>query len=149
MTWRRIGSFGSSGSIRLMKYGVMSTRNLSGAERPVALLVGQVQDLLDLVEVVDPVESCQRQSFHFSSGTSAQSGARRLTAGRPSGPSGARRVAQVDERRLGGGAGGLLVGDRGLDLVGVHAGSASWSASAPGRRPAPTHKVYAVCKSRR
>ena len=30
--------------------------------------------------------SCQRQSFHFSSGTSAHSGARRLTAGRPSGP---------------------------------------------------------------
>ncbi len=34
MTWRRIGSFGSSGSMRLMKYGVMSTRNLSGADRP-------------------------------------------------------------------------------------------------------------------
>ena len=55
MTWRRIGSFGSFGSIRLMKYGVMSTRNLSGADRPGALLVGQLEDLLDLLEVVDPV----------------------------------------------------------------------------------------------
>ena len=33
----------------------MSTRNLSGARQAVALLVGQVEDLLDLLEVVDPV----------------------------------------------------------------------------------------------
>ena len=38
-----------------MKYGVMSTRNLSGADRPGPLLVGELEDLLDLLEVVDPV----------------------------------------------------------------------------------------------
>ena len=38
-----------------MKYGVMSTRNLSGARQAVALLLGQVEDLRDLFEVVDAV----------------------------------------------------------------------------------------------
>ncbi len=66
--------------------------------------------------------SCQRQSFHFSSGTSSQIGARRLTAGEPFGAERAGRVGEVDERRLGGGPGGILVGDRRLDLLGVHAG---------------------------
>ena len=55
MTWRRIGSSGSLGSIRLMKYGVMSTRNLSGRRQARALLVGQLEDLLDLLELVDAV----------------------------------------------------------------------------------------------
>ena len=92
MTWRRIGSSGSSGSIRLMKYGVMSTRNLSGAERPARSSSVRFEDLLDLREVVDPVASCQRQSFHCSSGTSSQIGARRLTAGRAVGAERPRRV---------------------------------------------------------
>ena len=55
MTWRRIGSSGSFGSIRLMKYGVMSTRNFSGAERPSRSSSVRFEDLLDLLEVVDPV----------------------------------------------------------------------------------------------
>ena len=85
--------------------------------------------------------SCQRQSFHFSSGTSSQIGARRLTAGRPSGPS-----AWAGSRRLTNGASAsgalrVLVGDRRLDLLGVQ----------PSRPPCASrrrvHKEYALCKS--
>ena len=85
--------------------------------------------------------SCQRQSFHFSSGTSSQIGARRLTAGRPSGPSDLGGVAAVDERRLGGGPGGLLVGDRELDLLGVQ----TWFCLRGAERRR-VHKDYALCK---
>ena len=76
--------------------------------------------------------SCQRQSFHFSSGTSSQIGARRLTAGRAVRAERAGRVGEVDERRLGGGSGGVLVSDRRLDLLGVHAGEPPGSSVGPG-----------------
>jgi len=55
MTWRRIASFGSSGSMSEMKYGVMSTRNLSLAERPSRSSSVRLRICLDLLEIVDPV----------------------------------------------------------------------------------------------
>ena len=44
-----------AGSMRLMKYGVMSTRNLSGAPRPSRSFLGQLEDLCERLEVVDAV----------------------------------------------------------------------------------------------
>ena len=86
MTCRRIGSFGSFGSIRLMKYGVMSTRNFSGADSPSRSSSVSSRTCSISSRSLTRWLSCQRQSFHCSSGMSAQIGARRLTAGRPSGP---------------------------------------------------------------
>jgi len=71
MTWRRIGSFGSSGSMRLMKYGVTSTRNLSGAERPSLSSSVRFRTAPTSSSELTRLLSCQRQSFHLSSGTSA------------------------------------------------------------------------------
>ena len=108
-----------------MKYGVMSTRNLSGADRPVALLVGQLEDLLDLREVVDPVAQLPAPVVPLRVGHvlpergAAADGGRAVRAERPG------RVGQVDERGLGRGAGRVLVRDRGLDLLGVQRGRAS------------------------
>ena len=100
----------------------MSTRNLSGAERPARSSSVSSRICSISARSLTRLLSCQRQSFHFSSGTSSQSGARRLTAGAPSGP---RAVA--GSRRLTNGASAaaarrVLVRDRGLDLLGVHAG---------------------------
>ena len=108
----------------------MSTRNLSGADRPSRSSSVRFRTCSISSRSLTRWLSCQRQSFHFSSGTSSQIGARRLTAGRPSGPS-----ARAGSRRLTNGASaaarcGGLMGDRGLDLVGVHGGRP------PGRRAA-------------
>ena len=70
-----------------MKYGVMSTRNLSGAESPSRSSSVRLRICSISASSLTRLDSCQRQSFHFSSGTSAHSGARRLAAGRPSAPS--------------------------------------------------------------
>ena len=120
MTWRRIGSFGSSGSIRLAKYGVMSTRNLSSAVRPACSSSVRFRTAATSSSVLIRLLSCQRQSFHFSSGTSSQSGARRLRAGMPSGPSasaGSRGLTHARvERGHAVGRGGRAGG--GVDLLG-------------------------------
>ncbi len=120
MTWRRIGSLGSFGSIRLMKYGVMSTRNLSGAESPSRSSSVSSRICSISSRSLTRWLSCQRQSFHCSSGMSSHIGARRLTAGEPSGAERTGRVGEVHERRLGGDPGRVLVRDRRLDLLCVH-----------------------------
>ena len=95
-----------------MKYGVMSTRNLSGARQAGPLLVGQVEDRLDLLEVVDAVAELPAPVVPLLVGDVLPD--RRAAA--DGGPAVRTEhlggVAAVDERRLGGGAGGLLVGDR-------------------------------------
>ena len=84
-----------------------------------ALVVGQVQDLGDLLEVVDPVAELPAPVVPLlvrdvlpDRGAAAD----RRAAVRPEGLGG---IASIDERRLGGGQRGRLVGNRGLDLVGV------------------------------
>ena len=95
---------GSSGSIRLMKYGVMSTRNLSGAREAGPLLVGEVEDRLDLLEVVDAVAQLPAPVVPLLVGNvvperrAAADGGLAIRAERLG------RVAAVDERLLGGGA---------------------------------------------
>ena len=106
----------------------MSTRNLSGAERPARSSSVRSRICSISARSLTRWLSCQRQSFHCSSGTSSQIGARRLTAGAPVGAERLGRVGEVDERRLRGSSRGFLVRDRALDLLGVHA----WLAS--GRR---------------
>ena len=98
----------------------MSTRNLSGAERPARSSSVSSRICSISSRSLTRLLSCQRQSFHFSSGTSSQSGARRLTAGRPSGP---RTLAGSRWLTNGRGFSGRrsLAGDSGLDLLGVHA----------------------------
>ena len=105
-----------------------------------ALLVGQLEDLLDLGQVVDPVRELPAPVVPLLVGdVLPQRGApahRRATVGSER----LGRVAPVDERRLGQRARGVLVGDGGADLLGIHAGSP------PGGRGAVaplTHKVYA------
>src|SRR6266540_2945566 len=113
MTWRRIGSFGSSGSIRLMKYGVMSTRNLSGADSPSRSSAVRLRTWATSSRSLTRWLSCQRQSFHFSSGTSAQGRAAIV-------PERLGRIAAVDVRPPGLGGGRSLGRDGRLDLLGVH-----------------------------
>ena len=87
-----------------------------------ALLVGQLEDLLDLLEVVDPVAELPAPVVPLLVGDvfpdrgAAADGRGAVRAER------AGRVGEVDERSLGRGPGGLLVGDGGLDLLCVHAG---------------------------
>ena len=65
----------------------MSTRNLSGTERPSRSSSVSSRIFSISSRSLTRLLSCQRQSFHFSSGTSSQIGARRLTAGAPFAPS--------------------------------------------------------------
>ena len=73
----------------------MSTRNLSGEESPRRSSSVRFRTRPISSTVLTRFDSCQRQSFQRSSGTSAQIGARRLTAGLPSGPR-----ARAGSRRL-------------------------------------------------
>ncbi len=113
-----------------------------------ALIVGEVQDRLDLGEVVDPVTQLPAPVVPLLVGdVRPERGA--PADGRPAiGPEHACRVGEVDERRLGGRVRCILVSDGGLDLLGVHAADLLRQATdeRPRTRPA-THKVYAVCKS--
>ena len=124
-----------------MKYGVMSTRNLSGAERPGALLVGQLEDLLDLLEIVDPVAELPAPVVPLRVGHVLED--RRPPAHR--GPTvrteRSRRVGKVHEGRFGRRAHRVLVRDRVPDLLGVQAGL-----GLPDVRQL-LHKLYAVCMS--
>ena len=113
-----------------------------------ALVVGQVEDLLDLLEVVDPVAELPAPVVPLRVRDVLPERGAAADGGRAVRPEGPRRIGQVDERRLGGGPGGVLVRDRGLDLLGVHAGEPPGASVRPGRMAAPTHKVYAVCNSR-
>src|SRR3990172_9018186 len=124
----------------------MSTRNLSGAESPSCSSSVRLRTTPTSSSVLTLLLSCQRQSFHFSSGTSCHSGARRLTAGCPSGPR-------------------ALAWSRGLThSASVAATPAAWWAAATwisrastrsdllkrrasSLRTSATHKVYALCMS--
>ena len=124
----------------------MSTRNLSGRRQALALLVGQLEDLLDLGEVVDPVAELPAPVVPLLVGDvlpdrRAAADGRAAVRRRARGPG-----REVDERRLGGGAGGVLVGDRGLDLLGVQRGEPPGS-GVDRSSAGSTHKVYAVCMS--
>ena len=123
----------------------MSTRNLSRDGQALALVVRQLEDLLDLVEVVDPVAELPAPVVPLLVGDVLPH--RRATAdgGRAVRRERQGRIGEVDERRLGRDPGRVLVRDRGLDLLGVHS---------PGGPPDPTShplpieciEVYALCK---
>ena len=118
-----------------MKYGVMSTRNLSGRRQAVALLVGEVEDLLDLVEVVDAVRELPAPVVPLARRARPPTAGRAPADGRLAvGPKGPRRVARVDEGLRGGRLGGSSV-RRCLDLLLVQGALTM-------RR---VHKFYAVC----
>ena len=92
---------------------------LVGCAETLALLVGQVQDLVDLLEVVDPVAELPAPVVPLlvrDVRPQRRPTADRRTTVRPDREGG---ITPVDERRLGGGALGVLTGDRGLDLLGV------------------------------
>ena len=100
-----------------------------------SLLVGQLEDLLDLLEVVDPVRELPAPVVPLLVGNVLP--ARGAAAdGRPAiGTEGAGRVATIDEGRLGQGPRGRLVGYRRRDLLGVQSSSGLRSIrSACGRR---------------
>ena len=109
-----------------------------------ALFLGEVEDLPDLLEVVDavrelpaPVVPLRVGHVLVDRGAPADGGAAVRTQH-------LRRVGQVHERRLGGGTGRFLVRDGGLDLVGVHAGGLRVRSRL---RRSWMHRKYAACKS--
>ena len=106
---------------------------LVGRRQAVALVVGQLEDLLDLGEVVDPMAELPAPVVPLRVGDVVPD--RRAAAdGRGAvGADRARRIGQVDERRLGRAPGGLLVRDRCLDLLGVQRGEPPGSGVEPGR----------------
>ena len=120
---------------------------LVGHREALALLIGQLEDLLDLLEVVDPVAELPAPVVPLLVGDvlpdrgAAADGRRAVRAER------AGRVGEVDERRLGGGPGGILVGDRGLDLLGVHAGEPPGSSvrCRPKRRLGRIKSMQSAC----
>ena len=91
-----------------------------------ALLVGEVEDRLDLLEVVDAVAELPAPVVPLLVGDigperrAAADGGPAVRAEHLGG------VAAVDERLLGGGLAGLLVGDRELDLLGVQPVRPPW-----------------------
>ena len=95
--------------------------------QPGLLLVGEVQDLADFLERVDPMTELPAPVVPLLVGDVRPD--RRAPAAR--GPAvrteGLRGVAAVDERRLGEGARRVLVRDGGLDLLGVQLDTISWA----------------------
>jgi hypothetical protein len=92
---------------------------LVGRRQSLALLVGQLEDLLDLIELVDAVRELPAPVVPLLVGDVLVD-RRPVTHGRLAvGSDGPRRVRQIDERRLRRDAGGVLVCDRGLDLLGI------------------------------
>ena len=79
----------------------MSTRNLSGADRPSRSSSVRLRIRSISARSLTRWLSCQRQSFHCSSGTSAQQRGAAADGGPAVGAERARRIAPVDERRLG------------------------------------------------
>ena len=77
---------------------------LVGGGQPFALLVGQLEDLLDLVELVDPVAQLPAPVVPLRVRDVLEDRGAAADRGRPVGAERTRRVGQVDERRLGGGA---------------------------------------------
>ncbi len=104
-----------------------------GAEA-VALLVGQLQDLLDLLEVVDPVAELPAPVVPLLVGDVGPDRGAPADRGPTVRPERLGGVAPVHEGRLGGRGHGGLVGDRRLDLLGVHAGLLRDGPSAVGHR---------------
>src|SRR4249919_3820200 len=118
----------------------MSTRNFSGADRPSRSSSVSSRTCSISSRSLTRWLSCQRQSFHCSSGISAQSGARRLTAGRPSAPS-----TRAGSAKLTNGVSAARAASwwATADLI-SWASNAGWPPVARARPLA--HKVYAVCK---
>ena len=78
-----------------MKYGVMSTRNLSGALRPSRSSSVRFEDLLDLFEIVDAIAraaSASRSTSHRDVGPQRRAPADRRLAIRTSRRAGSRRL---------------------------------------------------------
>ena len=95
---------------------------LLGRREPLALVVGQVEDPLDLLEIVDPVAELPAPVVPLGVGDVLPARGAATDRRPPVRTERARRVREVDERRLGDRAGGVLVRDGGPDLLGVHAG---------------------------
>ena len=87
-----------------------------------ALFLGQIEDLPDLLEVVDPVRELPAPVVPLRVGHVLVDRGAPADGGAAVRTQHLRRVGQVHERRLGGGTGRFLVRDGGLDLLGVHAG---------------------------
>ena len=87
--------------------------------QPLALGVGQVQDLLDLGEVVHAVAELPAPVVPLLIGHVRPHRGPATHGGTPVGSEGAGRIEPVDERGLSCGSGRILVGDRRLDLLGV------------------------------
>ena len=85
-----------------------------------ALLVGQVEDRLDLLEVVDAVAELPAPVVPLLVGNVLEDRGAPADRRAAVGAERLRRVTPVDERGLRCGARGVLVRDRGLDLLGVH-----------------------------
>ncbi len=94
---------------------------LVGRRQPFALLVGQLEDLLDLSELVDPVRQLPAPVVPLLVGDVLVDRCAAADGRLAVGTERACRVGQVDEWRLGGDPGGILVRDGRLDLVGVQA----------------------------
>ena len=97
---------------------------LVGGAQPFALFVAEVQDLLDLREVVDPVRELPAPVIPLLVGDVRPERGTAADRGPAVGAERTGRVAPVDERRLGRRNRSLL-GERRLDLAGVHRTAAS------------------------
>ena len=86
------------------------------------LLVGELEDLLDLLEIVDPVAELPAPVVPLRVRDVLPERSAAADRRPAVGPERTRRVGQVDERRFGQRASSILVRDSGLDLLGVHAG---------------------------
>ena len=106
---------------------------LVGCGQAVPLVIGQLEHLLDLGEVVDPMAELPPPVVPLRVGDVVPD--RRPAAdGRGAvGTDRERRISQVDERGLGRAPGGFLVRDRCLDLLGVQRGEPPGSSVEPGR----------------
>ena len=99
---------------------------LVGGAEAGPLLVGQVEDRLDLLEVVDPVAELPAPVVPLLVGNVVPDRGAAADGGLAVRPEHLGGVAAVDERLLGGGLGRLLVGDRELDLLGVQPVRPPW-----------------------
>ena len=103
----------------------MSTRNRSGTDSPSRSESVRFEDLLDLGEVVDAVAELPAPVVPLLIGHIRPHRGAAAHGGTAIRAQGLRRVGGIHERRLGRGAGRVLVRDRGLDLLGVQRVSTS------------------------
>ncbi len=98
---------------------------LVGRRQALALLLGQFEDLLDLLEVVDPVAQLPAPVVPLRIGDVGPDRSAAADGRSSVRPQRQRGIGAVDERCLGQGAFGVLMRRGGLDLLGVQRGRAS------------------------